>query len=65
MKENSFSDLRPKELITRTVVKPRLVTTSNERMSINHMALKPPEKKEEFKERTERAVREMISEGTV
>ena len=29
------------------------------------MALKQPEKKKEFKERTERVMREMISEGTV
>ena len=65
VKENSFSDHRPKELITRTVAKPRIVTTRNERISINHIALKQPEKKKEYKERTERAMREMISEGTV
>ena len=65
VKENSFSDHRPKELITRTVAKPKIVTTRNERMSINHMALKQPEKKKEFKERTERAMGKMIREGTV
>ena len=45
VKENNFSDNRPKELLTRIVAKPRLVTTRNERMSVNHMALKQPEKR--------------------
>ena len=35
VKENSFSDRRPKELITRTVTRPRILTTSNKKVSID------------------------------
>ena len=38
--ENSFLYHKPKELVTRTVARPRIVTTRNEGIFINHMALK-------------------------
>ena len=56
VKENSFSDHRPKELITRAVARPRILTIREERISINHVVLKEPQKKEELKEKTERAM---------
>ena len=65
MKENSFSDHRPKELITRTVARPRIVTIREERISINRVVLKQPQKIENFKEKTERAMEKMTEEGTV
>ena len=65
MKENSFSDHRPKELITRAVARPRIVTIRKERISINRVVLKQPQKIENFKEKTERAMEKMTEEGTV
>ena len=65
MKENSFSDHRPKELITRTVNRPRIVTTGSKKISINHIVLKEPEKSKEYKERTEKALEKMANEGKV
>ena len=65
VKENSFSDHRPKELITRTVTRPRIVTTGSKEISINHIVLKEPEKSKEYKERTEKALEKMVNEGKV
>ena len=65
VKENSFSDHRLKELITRTVTRPRTVTTGNKKLSINHIVLKEPEKSKEYKERTEKAVEKMVKEGKI
>ena len=63
VKENSFSDHRPKELFTRTVARPRIVTIGNKRLSISHLLLKGPKKCEEYKGRTEKAMEKMIEDG--
>ena len=63
MKENSFSDHRPKELITRTVTRPRIVATCSKWLSINHLLVKDPKKCEEYKSRTEKAMLKMVEDG--
>ena len=65
VKENSFSDHRPKGLITRTVIRPRIVITGNKKLSISHIVLKEPEKTKEYKERTEKAMEKIVKEGKV
>ena len=56
VKENSFSDHRPKELITRTVTRPRILTTSNKKVSINHIIVKEPKKAERYSRRKKKAM---------
>ena len=65
VKENSFSDHRPKELITKTVARPRIVTIRKERTSINRVVLKQPQQIEDFKEKAERAMEKITEQGTV
>ena len=61
LKENSFSDHRPKELMTRTVTRQR----SNKKVSINHIILYEPKRSEEYSRRTEKAMEKMVEEGKV
>ena len=63
VKENSLSDHRPKELLIRTVTRPRIVTTSSKKISINHTVVKEPEKSKEYKERTEKALEKWLTKA--
>ena len=63
--ENRRESSQTKEQIIRTLARAAIVTTRNERVSINHMALKQPKKIEEFKEGIGRAMDKLIEDDAV